>query len=101
MTAGVYTYTVTGTAPCPDDMASVAVIINTPPDPGMDGSITLCATDAAASLFAQLGGTPNAGGTWTGPSAVVGGMIDPLTMSAGDYTYTVVGTAPARMKQQL
>ncbi|MBK9536113.1 MAG: proprotein convertase P-domain-containing protein [Flavobacteriales bacterium] len=94
MTAGVYTYTVTGTAPCPDDMASVAVIINTPPDPGMDGSITLCATDAAASLFAQLGGTPNAGGTWTGPSAVVGGMIDPLTMSAGDYTYTVVGTAP-------
>ncbi|MBK7296621.1 MAG: hypothetical protein IPI91_08255 [Flavobacteriales bacterium] len=94
MTAGVYTYTITGTAPCPDDLATVTVTINTPPDPGTNGAITLCSTDAAASLFTQLGGTPDAGGTWTGPSAVVGGMIDPLTMSAGDYMYTVVGTAP-------
>ncbi len=88
MSAGVYTYTVTGTAPCPDEQATVTVTINTPPDPGVDGAITLCSTDAPASLFAQLGGTPDAGGTWTGPSPVVGGMIDPGTMSAGAYTYT-------------
>ncbi len=94
MSAGVYTYTVTGTAPCPDEQATITVTINTPPDPGVDGAITLCSTDAPASLFALLGGTPDAGGTWTGPSPVVGGMIDPATMSAGVYTYTVTGTAP-------
>ncbi|MBK9626930.1 MAG: hypothetical protein IPO56_04245 [Flavobacteriales bacterium] len=94
MSAGAYVYTVAGTAPCPDETATVTVTINTPPDAGSDGSITLCSTDAAASLFAQLGGTPDAGGTWSGPSAVVGGMIDPATMSAGAYVYTVAGTAP-------
>ncbi len=94
MNAGVYVYTVSGTAPCPDETATVTVTINLPPDPGVDGAITLCTTDAPASLFAQLGGTPDAGGTWTGPSPVVGGMIDPATMNAGAYVYTVSGTAP-------
>ncbi|MBK9763973.1 MAG: hypothetical protein IPO87_11575 [Flavobacteriales bacterium] len=94
MTAGVYVYTVTGTAPCPDETATVTVTVNTPPDAGTDGSITLCSTDAASSLFAELGGTPDAGGTWSGPSAVAGGMIDPATMLAGAYIYTVAGTAP-------
>ncbi|MBK6341423.1 MAG: gliding motility-associated C-terminal domain-containing protein [Flavobacteriales bacterium] len=99
MSAGVYTYTVTGIAPCPNEQATVTVTINAPPDPGTPGAITLCSSDAPASLFAQLGGTPDAGGTWSGPSAVVGGMIDPATMSAGVYTYTVSGTAPCPNEQ--
>ncbi|MBL7981079.1 MAG: gliding motility-associated C-terminal domain-containing protein [Flavobacteriales bacterium] len=94
MNAGVYTYTVNGVAPCPSETATVTVTINTPPDPGTPGAITLCSSDAPASLFAQLGGTPDSGGTWSGPSSVVGGMIDPATMSAGIYTYTVAGLAP-------
>ncbi|MBK8613997.1 MAG: PKD domain-containing protein [Flavobacteriales bacterium] len=94
MSAGVYTYTVSGTSPCPDETATVTVTINTPPDPGTNGNITLCSTSAAADLFAQLGGMPDAGGTWSGPSAVVGGMFDPATMTAGVYTYTVSGTSP-------
>jgi gliding motility-associated-like protein len=94
MSAGVYTYTVNGVAPCPSESATVTVTINTPPVPGTPGAITLCSSDAPASLFAQLGGTPNAGGTWIGPSPVVGDMLDPATMSAGVYTYTLNGVAP-------
>ncbi|MBL7954933.1 MAG: gliding motility-associated C-terminal domain-containing protein, partial [Flavobacteriales bacterium] len=94
MTAGVYTYTVAGIAPCPSESATVTVTINTPPNPGTDGAITLCSSDAAVSLFAQLGGTPDAGGSWSGPSAVAGGLFDPATMNAGVYTYTVAGIAP-------
>ncbi len=94
MTAGVYTYTVNGIAPCPAESATVTVAVNTPPDPGVDGTITLCSTDAAVTLFAQLGGTPDAGGVWSGPSAVIAGNFDPATMSAGVYTYTVNGIAP-------
>ncbi|MBK8498556.1 MAG: gliding motility-associated C-terminal domain-containing protein [Flavobacteriales bacterium] len=94
MSAGVYTYTIAGIAPCVSASSTVTVTINAPPDAGADGSITLCTTSAAVSLFAQLGGAPQAGGSWSGPSAVVGGMIDPATMNAGVYTYTVTGTAP-------
>ncbi|MEO8066797.1 MAG: PKD domain-containing protein, partial [Flavobacteriales bacterium] len=91
---GVYTYTMLGVAPCPNASATVTVTINTPPDPGVDGNITLCTSSTAVSLFAQLGGTPDAGGVWSGPSPVIGGMLDPANMSAGAYTYTVAGVAP-------
>ena len=94
MLAGVYTYTVTGAAPCPSESATVTVAVNTPPDPGTDGSITLCSTDAPADLFALLGGTPDAGGAWSGPSALAGSSFNPGSMLEGVYTYTVTGAAP-------
>ncbi|MEZ4739454.1 MAG: hypothetical protein R2818_08885 [Flavobacteriales bacterium] len=78
MTAGVYTYTVTGTAPCPDATAEVTVTINTPPDPGTDATITLCSSDAAASLFCTASVEARMrGGTWSGPSLVVGARSTP------------------------
>lgn len=95
--AGVYTYTVSGTSPCPNATATVTVTVNPNPDAGSNGSITLCANSAAVNLFASLGGTPQATGTWTGPTVLTGGNLGtftPGTNTAGVYTYTVTGTAP-------
>ena len=94
MSAGDYVYTVNGTTPCPSATATVSVTINTPPDPGTNGALTLCSSGAGEDLFTALGGNPDSGGAWTGPSTVTGGQIDPATMLAGDYIYTVAGTAP-------
>jgi len=94
MTPGVYTYTVTGTAPCANATATVTVAETGSPDAGTDGTVTVCENGAAVDLFAQLGGTPDAGGAWSGPSVVVGNSYDPLTMDPGVYTYTLNATAP-------
>jgi hypothetical protein len=94
MTAGVYTYTVTGVAPCANASATVTVTENAATNAGTNGTLTVCSSSAAASLFAQLGGAPQAGGAWSGPSAVVGGNYDPATMTAGVYTYTIAAVAP-------
>ncbi|MBK9759405.1 MAG: gliding motility-associated C-terminal domain-containing protein [Flavobacteriales bacterium] len=86
---GDYVYTVAGLAPCPSASSTVTVSIATIPDPGLNGSITLCETGTMIELFTQLLGTPDAGGTWSGPSLVVNGQFDPVTMIAGDYTYLI------------
>jgi hypothetical protein len=64
---GVYTYTLAAVAPCAGDQSIVTVTINAAPDAGVDGAITLCDQGAATGLFASLGGSPDAGGTWTAP----------------------------------
>jgi hypothetical protein len=79
----VYTYTVSATTPCSGtDTATVTVTEQAAPDAGTDGELTICAgtTPSDAELFAQLGGTPDVGGTWTNADLV--------------YTYTVTATAP-------
>ncbi|HRP82889.1 MAG TPA: gliding motility-associated C-terminal domain-containing protein, partial [Flavobacteriales bacterium] len=93
-TAGTYTYTLTATAPCVSTSVNVTVAITPAPNAGTDNNLTLCDQGAATSLFAMLGGTPDVGGTWSGPSAITGGMYDPATMNPGGYVYTVNGTAP-------
>jgi gliding motility-associated-like protein len=84
--AGTYTYTVTATAPCTiDATAQIVVSEQAAPDAGTNGALTICeaSTVTTAELFAQLGGTPDAGGSWT-----------PALAGAGTYTYTVSATAP-------
>jgi gliding motility-associated-like protein len=94
MDPGAYVYTVNGVAPCASASATVTVTESASPDAGTDGAATLCANGAAIDLFAQLGGTPDGGGTWSGPSPVIGGSYDPATMLAGSYTYTIAAVAP-------
>ena len=80
--SGVYTYTQTGTAPCQDNTATVTLTIQAAPNAGTNGTLTVCTgtTPTDAELFAQLGGSPTAGGSWTNVGLV--------------YTYTVAATSP-------
>lgn len=92
---GAYTYTVTGTAPCANATATVTVSVVAPPNPGTNGSTTVCSNGPTVNLFTLLGGSPAAGGTWTRPNGTAHtGSLDPATDPAGTYTYTVAGTAP-------
>jgi len=67
------------------DEESFTITIAPQPDAGTDANINICEgtvlTDA--DLFAQLGGTPDAGGAWS-----------PAFAGPGVYTYTVAATAP-------
>ncbi|MBK7753856.1 MAG: hypothetical protein IPI41_14995 [Flavobacteriales bacterium] len=89
-----YAYVVTSTPPCTNDTALVTVTYNVAADAGTNDTLITCNSGAAQSLFAQLGGTPMAGGVWTGPSPVAGGMYDPAMDSPGSYLYTVTGAPP-------
>ncbi len=94
-TAGLYTYTVSGTTPCPNAVATVNVTVVSEPDPGTNGALVICATGTPADLFTLLGGTPDAGGTWTSPGgAAHGNMFDPTVDVAGPYTYTITVPPP-------
>jgi hypothetical protein len=89
---GSFIYTVNGTAPCANATATITVTEPAPPNAGTDASVAICANGAAVNLFGILGGTPTAGGTWSG--GIVGGMYDPAVNAPGSFVYTVNGTAP-------
>ncbi|WP_291115935.1 hypothetical protein, partial [Flavobacterium sp. UBA6135] len=52
--AGVYTYTVTGIAPCPDATATITVGLNPQPIAGTNGLANLCTTSPSVDLFTYL-----------------------------------------------
>jgi gliding motility-associated-like protein len=92
---GIYTYTVTGNSPCAPAVSTVNVSIVTAPNPGTSSTYTVCSTGGTFALFPLLGGTPDVGGTWTGPGGPVpSGNFTPGTSPAGVYTYLVAGNAP-------
>ncbi len=90
---GTYNFTVTN-ADGYTSAPSADVVINAQPvfNSGENGTLTICegSTVTEAELFASLGGTPDAGGTWS-----------PILAGAGTYTYThaAVGGNPEATAQ--
>jgi gliding motility-associated-like protein len=81
-------YTV-GTGNCTDSVELTVTVLENP-DAGQDATVNL-EEDATATvdLFDELGGTPDAGGTWTFDGDDVDATFDPATDAEGVYTYTV------------
>ncbi|MBC8769381.1 gliding motility-associated C-terminal domain-containing protein [Arenibacter sp. BSSL-BM3] len=64
---------------------------------GLNDFVSFYVHDTPTDLFTIIDGTPDSGGSWSGPSTLSGGYegtFNPLTNISGIYTYTVNGTAP-------
>ncbi|MBK6543075.1 MAG: HYR domain-containing protein [Flavobacteriales bacterium] len=91
---GVYTYTIANALPCPNSVATVTVSEVLAANAGSTGTLSICSNATAASLFAQLGGSPQAGGSWMFGGVAHNASYDPAIDAPGVYTYTVPGTSP-------
>ncbi|QXP77961.1 gliding motility-associated C-terminal domain-containing protein [Winogradskyella sp. HaHa_3_26] len=90
-TAGTYTYTILGTASCPDSSANVEVSILQEPNSGTNTTIDICSNDIV-NLYESLNGTPDIGGTWTPLLNSGTDIFDPSIDVAGTYTYEVTNS---------
>ena len=93
-TAGTYTYTVSGTAPCVDDIASITISIQTPPNAGSNATLSLCSNQDPIDLFPLLGSGVETNGTWSPVLSSGTSIFNPAVDSAGIYTYTIDGPDP-------
>ncbi|HRO99054.1 MAG TPA: hypothetical protein PLN54_06420 [Flavobacteriales bacterium] len=98
---GCYTYTVLGIPPCPNAASALCITISPVANAGTDASLNWCQSSGALDLFAQLGGTPAPGGTWTDDSAtgaLSGSTFNPAGVPSGTYVFTYAvggGACPA------
>lgn len=93
----IYTYKLTGVAPCAADSTTVTVEVTQAPSAGTSGGLTACSDQTSMDLFDGLGGLPDLNGTWNDDDNT--GRLSsnfftpsiPTPLPAGDYhfTYTV------------
>lgn len=92
---GAYTYIDYAQPPCVNDTAQIIVASTAPAYAGENATATICVNGGTQALITYLGGSPQAGGTWTGPGGQPHpGLFDPTTDGSGLYTYTVQGGVP-------
>lgn len=94
--AGDYMYYFDMLAPCNMELQFLSITYLENNSAGEDASAYLCTAAGApgTDLFPLLGGSPDAGGTWSGPGGVSNGIFIPGTSQPGTYTYQVAGIAP-------
>lgn len=98
MQSATFGYVVSGGPDCLPDTAYIAVekiqclgpCATSSPDAGIGGDVVRCDVDPPTELFDLLLGTPDAGGTWTGPTGdPFPGLFSPMSDAPGVYVYTV------------
>ncbi|MCB0477387.1 MAG: gliding motility-associated C-terminal domain-containing protein, partial [Crocinitomicaceae bacterium] len=95
LTVGTYTftYTVLGTAPCVDDVATFDITVTGQPVAGGDGNSTLCNSAGSTLDLNTLLSGADPGGTWaettsSGQFTTGTGVFDASSLSAGTYSFT-------------
>lgn len=91
---GEYQYYFDVPPPCTTDYQSMLITYYPNNSAGTNATVSLCTAPGAppVNLFTQLGGTPDAGGTWTGLNTT--GIFTPGVSQPGQYVYHVTGIAP-------
>jgi gliding motility-associated-like protein len=100
-TSSVFTYTLTGIAPCVNDSSTVTITIHPQPVAGTSGTTTVCETDTTViNLFNLITGEQS-GGVWTRDASTGGtfnaaaGTFTPAVGATNSvFTYTLTGTTP-------
>ncbi|MCB9184974.1 MAG: gliding motility-associated C-terminal domain-containing protein [Flavobacteriales bacterium] len=81
---------------------SVMVYPDQSVDAGEDATLLFCAAMPDFLMTDSLGGTPDAGGTWTSSNGtVVPGVFDPETGVTDVYTYTMISVNGCEVTSQL
>lgn len=90
-----FTYTVSATTPCTQDVATFTITVTNLPDAGADNSTTLCNTPGSTLTLSTMLSGADPGGTWAETSAVPSGQFTTSTSvlnvantAAGTYTFT-------------
>lgn len=92
---GAYIYIDYADQPCSNDTAFITLSVSPVANAGENGTLEVCAGDPPVALLSALGGSPQNGGSWTGPGGSPhSGMFVPGTDAFGLYTYTVQGIEP-------
>jgi len=94
---GTATYSYTLSNACGSTSSDVVVTVTQTPNAGTDNTIVACVIDGTVDLFAQLGGTPDFGGTWSPPLNSGNGVFDPNIDPNGTYIYTVFAVVPCNL----
>ncbi|MBI9067696.1 MAG: PKD domain-containing protein [Salinivirgaceae bacterium] len=92
-TAGIYTVTLTATNGEDSDLITKEnyITVIAPPNAGTNGTLTICegTTPTDNELFAELGGNPDTGGTWSNSGLVYTYTVNATTPCTGNATATV------------
>jgi hypothetical protein len=93
--AGNYVYIDYAEQPCVNDTAFIELVVMPDAYAGENGTAEVCPGDPPFALITVLGGTPQAGGIWTGPDGSPHpGIFNPGTDGFGLYTYTIPAMEP-------
>jgi len=100
-TSSTFQYSLTGTAPCINDVSMATITINPQPNAGTDGGTVICDSETnPIDLFSLIGGEQT-GGTWTRLTGTGGtfnagaGTFVPASGATNStFRYSINGTFP-------